>query len=101
MIEKTVERTLFFLLFNIALFFALFFSLFFVGIFAVLDQFEDSTLRSIWPYMTEWISYIYGTLWKLLTFQANWLDTNIIMVIFACLYYLVLIGFIFFPHEEE
>ncbi len=101
MIEKTVERTLFFLLFNIALFFALLIFSFIVGMVEVLDQFEDFTLRSIWPYMTEWISYIYGTLWKLMTFQANWLDTNIIMVIFVCLYYLVLIGFIFFPHEEE
>ena len=101
MIEKIVERTLIFLFCNIALFFALFVFSFIVGIFAALELLEDITLRSIWPYMTEFISYFYGTLWKLLTFQANWLDSNIIMVIFACLYYLVLIGFIFYPDEEE
>ena len=98
--ERILSIILYFLFFNIVLFFALFFFTFFVGIVEVLDQFEDFTLRSIWPYMTEFISYIYGTLWKLLTFQANWLDSNIIMVIFACLYYLVLIVIIFYPYEE-
>jgi len=94
--ERILSIIFYFSFFNAAIFTFFCFWSFVFGSFVV----EDFTLRSVWPFITELISNTYGTLWKLLTFQANWLDSNILMVIFACFYYLSFIVIIFYPYEE-
>tara|TARA_B100000073_G_C23462996_1_gene464190 strand:- start:323 stop:574 length:252 start_codon:yes stop_codon:yes gene_type:complete len=76
---------------------------------------DDFTLRNIWPLILDiisfiWnvISYFFVTLWKLLTFQASWLDTNFfIVIVAACIYFVLIyiiyifIYFTFFDEEKK
>ena len=76
-----------FLFLNIVFFTCIFLWSFFLGMVVS----EDFSLRDIWPFTTETISYIYGTLWKLIIFQVNWLDANLLMVSLAVVHYIALI----------
>ena len=85
---KRIRYGIFYFLFsNIVFFTFISFYSFFWGMVAS----EDFSLRDIWPYTTETISYIYGTLWKLIIFQVNWLDANLLMVSLAVVHYIALI----------
>ena len=79
-------------IFLLFIYYIVFFTFIFLwSFFWGMDESEDFSLRDIWPFTTETISYIYGTLWKLIIFQVNWLDANLLMVSLAVVHYIALI----------